>query len=184
MNSNSRDGKNWEAENTADNLTLEEVPAGFPTENISTTQTNTGNGVEKVVLAGMPLANEQETIPWFSLDGKGWASLANTMYDTYCPGMDNPAIMYYGDMFYCFGGELDAIYSSITGIAWSKTETKFLLPQEFKGKGAYSIIVEPTKDKTVAPADKRDFIWVIFGGNGTKNEVWRGRLNRLGFEIQ
>ena len=25
--------------------------------------------------------------------------------------------------------------------------------------------------------DKRDFIWVIFGGNGTKNEVWRGRLN-------
>ena len=179
-----KDGKNWEAENTADNLTLEEVPAGFPTENISTTQTNTGNGVEKVVLAGMPLANEQETIPWFSLDGKGWASLANTVYDTSCPGMVNPAIMYYGDMFYCFGGELDAIYNSITGIAWSKTETKFLLPQEFKGKGAYSIIVEPTKDKTVAPADKRDFIWVIFGGNGTKNEVWRGRLNRLGFEIQ
>ena len=139
-----KDGKNWETENTADNLTLEEVPAGFPTENISTTQTNTGNGVEKVVLAGMPLANEQETIPWFSLDG----------------------------------------YNSITGIAWSKTETKFLLPQEFKGKGAYSIIVEPTKDKTVDPADKRDFIWVIFGGNGTKNEVWRGRLNRLGFEIQ
>lgn len=95
----------------------------------------------------MPLANEQETIPWFSLDGKGWASLANTVYDTSCPGMVNPAIMYYGDMFYCFGGELDAIYNSITGIAWSKTETKFLLPQEFKGKGAYSIIVEPTKDK-------------------------------------
>lgn len=179
-----KDGKNWETENTADNLTLEEVPAGFPTENISTTQTNTGNGVEKVVLAGMPLANEQETIPWFSLDDKGWASLANTVYDTSCPGMVNPAIMYYGDMFYCFGGELDAIYNSITGIAWSKTETKFLLPQEFKGKGAYSIIVEPTKDKTVDPADKRDFIWVIFGGNGTKNEVWRGRLNRLGFEIQ
>ena len=84
-----KDGKNWEAENTADNLTLEEVPAGFPTENISTTQTNTGNGVEKVVLAGMPLANEQETIPWFSLDGKGWASLANTVYDTSCPGMVN-----------------------------------------------------------------------------------------------
>ena len=37
---------------------------------------------------------------------------------------------------------------------------------------------------SLAPADKRDFIWVIFGGNGTKNEVWRGRLNRLGFEIQ
>ena len=179
-----KDGKNWEAENTADNLILEEVPAGFPTENISTTQTRTGNGVEKVILVGMPPVSEKETIPWFSLDGKGWASLDNTMYDTYCPSIVNPAIMFYGGMLYCFGGELDAIYSSITGIAWSQTETKFLLPQEFKGKGAYSIIVEPTKDKTVAPADKRDFIWVIFGGNGTKNEVWRGRLNRLGFEIQ
>lgn len=178
----SKDGKNWE--DAGGSLILEEVPAGFPTENISTTRTSTGNGVEKVVLAGMPLANTKETVPWFSLDGKGWASLVNTWYDTYCPGMTNPAIMYYGDMFYCFGGELDAIYNSITGIAWNKTETKFLLPQEFKGKGAYSIIVEPTKDKTVAPADKRDFIWVIFGGDGTKNEVWRGRLNRLGFEIQ
>lgn len=180
-----KDGKNWEAaENAKGEVILEEVPAGFPTGNISATQTNTGNGVEKVVLAGMPPASVKETVPWFSLDGKGWASLANTVYDTSCPGMVNPAIMYYGDMFYCFGGELDAIYNSITGIAWSKTETKFLLPQEFKGKGAYSIIVEPTKDKTVAPTDKRDFIWVIFGGNGTKNEVWRGRLNRLGFEIQ
>ncbi|WP_289119318.1 DUF6242 domain-containing protein [uncultured Bacteroides sp.] len=179
-----KDGKNWEAENTADNLILEEVPAGFPTENISTTQTRTGNGVEKVILVGMPPVSEKETIPWFSLDGEGWASLQNTIYDTDCPKMNDPAIMYYGGMFYCFGGEMDAIYSSITGIAWGKTEKKFLLPAAFKGKGSYSIIVQPTKDTTVAPEDKRDFIWVIFGGNGTKNEVWRGRLNRLGFEIQ
>ena len=84
----------------------------------------------------------------------------------------------------CFGGELDAIYQSITGIAWAKTEKKFLLPESFKGKGPYTIIVEPTKDKSVAAANKRDFIWIVFGGNGTPNEVWRGRLNRLGFEIQ
>lgn len=186
FNISDKAGKNWEAARnaTTGNLLLEEVPTEFPTENLSTTQNFTGNGQKKVVLTGMPLANAKETVPWFSLDGKNWASMANTMYDTYCPGIINPAIMYYGDMFYCFGGELDAIYSSITGIAWSRTETKFLLPQDFKSKGTYSIIVQPTKDKTMTPADKRDFIWVIFGGNGTKNEVWRGRLNRLGFEIQ
>lgn len=179
------DGKNWEkATDEAGNVILEKVPSGFPVEHISTTRSYTGNGVEKVVLVGMPLANEKETEPWFSLDGKGWASMANTAYDTFCPGMENPAIMYYGGTFYCFGGELDAIYQSVAGIAWHKTESKFLLPESFNKKGAYSIIVEPTKDKTVASADKRDFIWVIFGGNGTKNEVWRGRLNRLGFEIQ
>lgn len=181
----SKDGQNWEAARDGDgNILLDEVPQGFPTENISTTLSSTGNGVEKVVLAGMPAANDEETIPWFSLDGKGWASLQNTIYDTDCPQMDNPAIMYYGGLFYCFGGEMDAIYSSITGIAWNKTEKKFLLPAEFKGKGAYSIIVQPTKDTTVVPEEKRDFIWVVFGGNGTANEVWRGRLNRLGFKIQ
>lgn len=180
-----KDGKNWEeATDEAGNLLLEEVPADFPTEKLSATRSYTGNGVEKIILAGMPLANEKETVPWFSLDGKGWASMASTAYDTYCPGMANPAIMYYGGTFYCFGGELDAIYQSVAGIAWNKTERKFLLPESFKGKGAYSIIVEPTTDKTAASADKRDFIWIIFGGNGTQNEVWRGRLNRLGFEIQ
>lgn len=181
----SKDGQNWEASrDEAGNVILDEVPEGFPTENICTTLSTTGNGIERVVLTGMPSASEDETIPWFSLDGKGWASLQNTIYDTDCPRMDNPAIMYYGGLFYCFGGEMDAIYSSITGIAWNKTMKKFLLPSAFKGKGAYSVIVQPTKDTTVAPEDKRDFIWVVFGGNGTANEVWRGRLNRLGFKIQ
>lgn len=180
-----KDGQNWEAATDAEGrIALEEVPAGFPTEQLSTTLAETRNGVERVVLTGMPLADAEETVPWFSMDGLGWADMTNTSYDAYCPGIQNPAIMYYGDQFYCFGGEMDAIYSSITGLAWSQTESKFLLPQEFKGKGACSIVVEPTKDKTVAAADKRDFIWVIFGGNGTPNEVWRGRLNKLGFEIQ
>ena len=70
-----KDGKNWEAENTADNLILEEVPAEFPTENISTTQTSTGNGVEKVVLAGMPLANEKRQhlgSHWTAKVGQAW----------------------------------------------------------------------------------------------------------------
>ena len=173
------DGKNWEPAQKEDNIILDEVPDGFPTENISSTVATTGNGIEKVVLTGMPQADEKMTIPWFSLDGKGWASLENTAYDTYCPGMTNPFIMYYGEMYYCFGGKLDAIYSSVASLAWFKTEKNFLLPQEFKDKGSYSVVVDPT----VNPEDKRDFIWVIFGGNGTKNEVWRGRLNKLGFEI-
>ena len=174
------DGKNWEPAQKEDNIILDEVPNGFPTENISSTVATTGNGIEKVVLTGMPQADEKMTIPWFSLDGKGWASLENTAYDTYCPGMTNPFIMYYGEMYYCFGGKLDAIYSSVASLAWFKTDKNFLFPQEFKDQGSYSVVVDPT----VNPEDKRDFIWVIFGGNGTKNEVWRGRLNKLGFEIQ
>lgn len=185
FNITDEDGKNWETvESQAGEFILEEVPAEFPTEHLSTTRATTGNGIEKVILVGMPLANPEKTTPWFSMDGKRWASLENTLYDTHCPGMENPTITYYADTYYCLGGALDNVYNSITGIVWSKIKTKFMLPSTFKEKGAYSIIVEPTKDKTVPAAQKRDFIWVIFGGNGTKNEVWRGRLNRLGFEIQ
>lgn len=175
----SLDGVRWEA------AAYEEVPAGFPTENISSTQAFTGNGVEKVVLVGMPQAGETETVPWFSLDGKGWADLANTIYDNYCPYLTNPVIMYYNNLFYCFGGSMDAIYSSVTGIAWEKTKKKFLLPEAFAGKGSYSVVVEPTpRDRTVTVAEKRNYIWVVFGGEGTPNEVWRGRLNKYGFEIE
>ena len=64
------DGKNWEPAQKEDNIILDEVPDGFPTENISSTVATTGNGIEKVVLTGMPQADEKMTIPWFSLDGK------------------------------------------------------------------------------------------------------------------
>ena len=86
--------------------------------------------------------------------------------------------MYYGSKFYIFGSKevnkLDAIYSSITGIAWYKTEKKFLLPEDFeKITSPYSITI-----------DNQNYIWVIFGGDLKANAVWRGRLNRLGFDIQ
>ena len=77
---------------------------------------------------------------------------------------------------------MDAIYESVAGIAWRETEEKFLLPSAFAGRTSYTIVVDPPPADAVSAADKRDFIWVIFGGNGQPNEVWRGRLNRLGFE--
>ena len=121
-------------ENTADNLILERSPGRIPYRKHIHHPDQHRQWCREGGSGRNAASQRKETTPWFSLDGKGWASLANTMYDTYCPGMDNPAIMYYGGMFYCFGGELDAIYSSITGIAWSKTETKFLLPRNSKEK--------------------------------------------------
>lgn len=150
--------------------TTEAVPNGFPTENIYYTALTTANGVDKVLAVGMPQAVSKFTTPWFSMNGAGWAELSNAS-GSFCPGMENPSILHYGGMFYCFGGKLDAIYSSIAGIAWQKVEKKFLLPEAFKNKGSYSMTV-----------DKNNFIWIVFGGNNTKNEVWRGRLNRLGFK--
>ena len=67
-------------------------------------------------------------------------------------------------------------------IGWQGVERKFLLPPDFAGKQAYTVAIDATPEGAATAADKRNFIWVIFGGNGTPNEVWRGRLNKLGFE--
>lgn len=85
--------------------------------------------------------------------------------------MNNPALMYYGENFYIFGSvennKLDAIYSSVNGISWRKTEKKFLLDKAMNIAAPYSIVADSP------------YIWVIFGGDGSTNEVWRGHLNKL-----
>lgn len=152
----------------------EVVEDDFPITNLSYTALITATGVNKVVLVGTPEEDLDVTTPWFSMDGKGWASLETTSYDTYCPVRKNPTIIYYGGYFYMFGGEFDAIYYSVTGIAWFKTDKLFLLPDTFREYGSsYSLVV-----------DKNNYIWIIWGGHDTENRVWRGRLNRFGFAIQ
>lgn len=155
------------------------VPEGFPTRHISFSALTTANGVSKVVAVGMPTGSDKATLPWFTMDGAEWGDLGTTS-DAFCPLMENPFIAYYGDQYYCFGGELDAIYTSQTGIAWYATQEKFLLPESLKGKRIHTITIDPT----VSAKEKRDYIWVIAGDGSTSFEVWRGRLNRLGFEIQ
>lgn len=157
------------------NTGLQTVPEGFPHQKIYATRQTNGNGTTKTYIVGTDGNTAYATIPWCSEDGKLWVALETS--SAACPLMNNPFIMYYGDQFYIFGGNMDAIYSATTGIAWYKTEKKFLLPEAFKGKKNYSIVIDPT----ISADDKRDFIWVIFGGNGAANEVWRGRLNSLGF---
>ena len=155
----------------------EAVPAEFPVDNIYSSLFTTANYMNEAILVGLPETIEGQTVPWFSYDGKDWADLS-TSSTSYCPSLANPFIMNYGGTFYIMGrskeNKLDAIYSSVAGIAWHKTERKFLLPEEFKSiTSPYTIAI-----------DNKNFIWVIFGGDGKQNSVWRGRLNRLGFAIQ
>lgn len=167
----SKDGISW------DTPSKTALPVNFPTEYLYSTNFTNTNNVNQVMAVGMP-KTETQTYPWFSQNGNEWVDLYTTSYDAYCPALNYPVCMYYGDTFYIFGSKeankLDVIYSSIAGIAWHKTEKKFLLPKEFNDiTSPYSIAI-----------DNQNYIWVIFGGNNTNNAVWRGRLNRLGFIIQ
>ncbi len=168
------DGQAWTSGNA--------VPEGFPTQDVYYANYTTGSGAGQTILVGMPRANKDKTIPWMTTNGKDWADLETTTTNASCPGMDAPFIMHYNKRFYAFGGTLETIYESETGIAWQPTKRKFLLPQSFAGKSSYTVTVDHTPQGATTAADKRDFIWVILGGNGIATEVWRGRLNKLGFE--
>ena len=168
------DGQSWTSGNA--------VPADFPTQRIYYANYTTGSRVRQTIITGMPRNNEEKTIPWMTTDGTDWAALETTTENASCPGMDNPFIMRYNNRFYAFGGSMEDIYESETGIAWQEIKRKFLLPPSFAGKTSYTVAVDHTPEGVTAVDEKRDFIWVIFGGNGTATEVWRGRLNKLGFE--
>lgn len=162
--STSADGINW--------VDGEEVPQDFPTDNYQYTPMTTANGVEEVMLVGMGETDDR-TIPWFTVDGSKWGNM-NTTSGYYCPKLDNPCIMYYGEAFYAFGSKLDKLYTSEVGIAWAEVKKKFLFPAEFADRGMYSMVI-----------DSENFIWMILpDAENASYEVWRGRLNRLGFERQ
>ncbi len=151
----------------------EEVPTGFPTYNYSYTHQVSGTGTERIVLTGMP-AQGGKTVPWMSMDGRGWADMSTTSSYS-CPELPNPSIMYYDDRYYIIGGELDTVYASIGGLAWEGTTVKFTLPDDLAGAGTdYTMTVDDNK-----------FVWIAISGTGeNENRLWRGRLNKFGFKRQ
>ena len=166
------DGTSWD-----DDASLEIVPQEFPLENIYSTHSVNGTGVTKMLIVGQTSPGSA-TVPWATEDGKSWADY--TVSVAACPWMNKPFMAYYGGMYVAFGGNMDAVYYSVNGLAWYIVARNFLLPEEFDGIVDYAVAIEPTVDEV----DKRDYIWVVLGGNGSNNEVWRGRLNKLGFQQQ
>ena len=151
--------------------TGEVVPEEFPLENISSTSFKTDTGLYKYILTGNA-ANKTKgaTVPWFTFDGKEWVDLAtNTSY--VLPEMKYPTIVHYNDSLYAFGEKFDAFYTSVAGIVWRKKEEKVLFPEEFKNRNAYSTVT-----------DDDHFIWIIGSKDSShKDDVWMGRINKLGF---
>lgn len=160
-----------------------EVPENFPINNISSTVYKTPTGLVRSVIVGTPEdgALSSQTVPWFtlmdgSMDGKAWTDM-ETDSEFKLPSFTNPTIMYYGDKLYAFGDGFETFYTSDTGIVWKTIDKKFMFPEEdkFKGRTNYSMVI-----------DEDLFIWMIWNSQSSGsvkhgNEVWKGRLNKLGF---
>lgn len=159
--------------------TGKEVPENFPSKSISSTIYKTNTGVWKALITGeTPGMETDRTTPWFSMEGTSWADLqapaatSDTVF--HAPYMKQPSIIRYNDLFYTFGGDFSSFHASVEGIVWGEIKKKVLFPAEFKGRTNYSMVV-----------DKDGFIWMIWSrGVSCNDEVWRGRINRLGFELK
>ena len=130
------------------------------------------------------LSTDTITTIWTQLNSEDYWTELTLGNNTYaCPKLENQGLIHYNNKLYTFGGSgqfngaVDAfskIYTSVdNGITWEEITSKFMFPTEFNAlyetaEGNYSYIV-----------DDQQFIWIMWSQTG---EVWRGRLNKLGFD--
>lgn len=147
-------------------------PTNFPTENTHTTVYVTNTGIYKALMMGKSKDSDPEkTVPWATTDGFSWAEL-ETDLDFSCPYWENPTILHYNDQFYAFGTGFEKFYTSTTGLVWNPDPEKVIFDPGITGRTNYSVAV-----------DGEGFIWLIFPKDASGNdEVWKGRINKLGFD--
>lgn len=177
----SEDGVTWK-EN-------EEVPTNFPRTHLSyaASPLETNKAIERMTIMGdNGIPTDTAAIVWTKLTTENtWADYPINEKETrYCPKLENIAMIYYNDQLYAFGGpgksydkEIPAFSkfyeSKDQGITWFPVKRDAGFPDTFtalykKAEGNYSFVV-----------DKENFLWIIWSESG---EVWRGRINKLGFK--
>lgn len=177
----SADGMDWKV--------YEKLPEGFPKAQTAfeSYALDTNENINRVILLE---CNEEKsdsvTSAWMQLDtDNDWSEINCEKAIYACPRLENAALIRYNGNLYTFGGPgrrssdfaaFDKLFCSTdNGITWKIVNEVVLFPEDFESKykaahGNYSYVV-----------DKNHFIWIMWGETG---EVWRGRLNKLGFTRQ
>ena len=154
----------------------------LPDNQISCTvhDVKTNEGMERVELSGY---NEEEGkfVFWTKIVDKAEPGAQSVWlfngggYDKsfWLPSADNMRIFAYGDGNIAIGcsssGAFAQIYVSNDGcITWQKSTT-YSYPSEILCSGVFD-----------AAADDDGYIWLVCGGSG---QIWRGMLNRYGWEV-
>ena len=170
------DGINWN--------TYETLPADFPADTYSFAAypLETNPNIVRIVLLGQQNYTDLNNIVWTQLEEENhWTDLTYDDNEYTCPNLRKPTMIHYNNKLYAFGGPgrlneaFDSFYvSKDHGINWEKVTSKAMFPAEFgelyrQTNGSYSCVV-----------DKDQYIWIMWG-NGN---VWKGRINKLGFANQ
>lgn len=175
----SADATDWKAE------ALDESSVYLPTSNVKMLLLDQPNGYRRMVLLGYRSeASDTAAVVWQKAWNKAakeesaeWMYVPHTEDNKYLlPMLKWLNVMAYDGNFIAFGGAsmegkgkhkaLDMAYMSKDyGIVW-QPQKDFALPAELKG----------TESPVISTVDDENMIWII-----ANKQVWRGRLNRLGF---
>lgn len=176
----SADASAWEEEK------LDTKADSLPDASIRALTLQQTNGSDAIVMLGHR-SDCTHAVAWYKMWNIGWECFENDaewMFFPFspdnrvmCPLLKYLNLIYYDGNCVAFGGAsldntheaLDAMYVSRDyGITW-RPSTEIHLPVELKG----------TNGCITGAVDKNNYIWLI-----TNAQVWRGRLNRLGFAQQ
>lgn len=119
--------------------------------------------------------NDTTSFAWYTLDGIRWTEMegASTLR---LPKLELPTLLHYAGETWAFGtGEDEKLTRLFTsedyGLVWREKTRDARLDYSFEGRTAYS-----------AAVDGDGWLWMVFSSeDGRNDEVWRGRVNRLGF---
>lgn len=176
----SADGALWLEE------ALDETPAFLPVQDFATVSYTQENGLERTLWIGNrsmdDYPSDEAAMVWSHSLAAGqetavWAYFNAAPDNHYaCPRLQSLNLIRYGEVLLALGGKsldgtahkaFDNMYvSRDNGVTW-KTDGVYVLPGDLEGKDVLMSVA----------VDAEYRVWLVAG-----DEVWRGRLNQLGFE--
>jgi hypothetical protein len=156
------------------------VPDDFPVSAFASTNYNRLGYEYLMTATGRNQAGMLTSTVWATSNALQWAMFSREGRRDFSE-REGAMLTAYDDKLFLIGGidaagtgMKDIYFSSDNGITWATRDTMLLFPQEYEGRGYGSIEV-----------DTYNYIY-IYGGkirNNAKHsdEIWRGRIFRLGF---
>ena len=163
-------GHSWMIDEIDENAKL--LPSSDINFIASTTASN--SDVKRAFLIGNSSANNTNAVVWSKIVEEDSEKDIPWMYQEFkkknqyaLPRLNNLYVIPYADGLLATGGDFDKMYySKDCGITW-QSDKRFVMPTGLSATAA-SLAV-----------DADNFIWIVCAGSG---EVWKGRLNKLGWK--